>query len=163
VSGFINGSKAGRGRFYQSAVDDPSTVGVNESLTFPGMMQKMRNYITTRRNVITTQILGDESAIPATPVVTRAGGAMAFPTNDLTFSTTAYSSPSSRPFAKMKWRIAEITNPAAPGYNRWDSTVPRKYEMDPKNTWESPEITVFNNTYTFPAAAAHVGSGPGLV
>ena len=157
VSAFINTSKAGRGRFYQSAVDDPSTAGVNETLTFPGMMQKLRNYITTRRNVITAQILGDEAQVPATPVVTRAGGSAAFPTNDLTFTSTAYSSPSTRPFAKMKWRIAEITNPAAPGYNRWDRTVPRNYEADPDNTWESPELAVFNNSYTFPAAAAHVG------
>jgi len=156
VSSFINPGKAGRGRFYQSGVDDPATVGVNESLTFPGMMQKMRNYVTQRRNVITTQILGDESAIPVTPVVTRAGGATTFATNDLTFTTTAYSSPSARPFAKMKWRIAEITNPNAPGYNRWDHTTKRMYEADPKNTWESPEITAFTNAYTFPAAAAHV-------
>ena len=157
VSAFINTGKAGRGRFYQSGVDDPSTPSVNETLTFPGMMQKMRNYITTRRSVITTQILGDEAQVPVMPVVTRSGGAAAFPTNDLSFTTTAYSSPSARPFAKMKWRIAEITNPAAPGYNRWDHTLPRKYEADPDNTWESPELTVFNNSWTFPAAAAHVG------
>jgi Concanavalin A-like lectin/glucanases superfamily/Lamin Tail Domain/CotH kinase protein len=155
VSAQINASKAGRGRFYQSAVDDPSTTGTNESLTFPGMLQKMRNYVTTRRNVITNQILTDESVVPSTPVVTRAGGATTFPTNDLTFTTTAYTSPSSRPFSKMKWRIAEITNPAAPDYNRWDHSVERQYEADPKNTWESPEITTFSNTFTFPAAAAH--------
>ncbi|HWB05586.1 MAG TPA: lamin tail domain-containing protein, partial [Verrucomicrobiales bacterium] len=157
VSAQINSSKAGRGRFYQSAVDDPTTAGTNETGTFPGMLQKMRNYITTRRNVITAQILTDESAVPAKPVVTRAGGSQAFPTNDLTFNVTAFSSPSGRPFGKMKWRIAEITNPAAPGYNRWDHTVERKYEADPKNTWESPEITTFNNTFTFPASAAHSG------
>ena len=157
ASGFINGSKAGHGRFYQSAVDDPSTPG-SELVTFPGMMQQMRNYITARRNVITAQILGDESSIPVTPVVTRAGGAMAIPTNHLAFTTSTFSSPSARPFAKMKWRLAEITNPNAPGYNRWDHTTRRLYEADPKNTWESPEITAFNNTYAFPAAAAHVGS-----
>lgn len=157
ISSFINTSKAGHGRFYQSAVDDPATIGVNEALTFPGQLQLMRNYITTRRNVITAQILGDEAQVPVKPVVTRAGGAAAFPTNDLTFTASAYSSPSAKPFAKMKWRIAEITNPNAAGYNRWAHTEPRLYEADPKNTWESPEIAVFNNTFTFPAAAAHVG------
>jgi len=157
VSSFVNSGKAGRGRYYQSAVDDPATAGVNESLTFPGMMQKLRNYVTTRRNVITAQILGDEAQVPATPTVTRAGGASTFPTNDLTFTCSGYSSPSARPFAKMKWRIAEITNPAAPGYNRWSTAARRLYEIDPANTWESPEITAFNNSFTFPAAAAHVG------
>jgi hypothetical protein len=157
VSGNITSNKAGYGRFYQSAVDDPSTVGTNEAQTFPGMMQKMRNYVTTRRNVITAQILGDESQIPATPVISRAGGVNTFPSNDLVFTCSAYSSPSSRPFAKMKWRLAEITDPNAPGYNRWAHTEPRKYEADPSSSWESPEITSFNNSYTFPAAAAHVG------
>ncbi len=156
VSAFINTSKAGHGRFYQSAVDDSATTGFNETLTFPGQLQRMRNYITTRRSVITAQILGDEAQVPATPTVTRAGGATTFPTNDLTFTASAYSSPSARPFAKMKWRIAEVTNPAAPGYNRWTHTEPRKYEIDPDNTWESPEIAVFNNTYNFPASTAHV-------
>jgi hypothetical protein len=157
VSSFVNSGKAGRGRFYQSAVDDPSTAGVNEALTFPGQMQKMRNYITQRRNVITAQILGDESQIPVTPTVARAGGATAFPTNDLRFTCSPYSSPSSRPFARMKWRIAEITNPAAAGYSRWSTAAPRLYEIDPKNTWESPEFTTYDNTFTFPAATAHVG------
>jgi len=157
VSSFINGDKAGHGRFYQSAVDDPSTAGVNETLTFPGQMQQMRNYITTRRNTITAEILGDEAQVPATPTVVRAGGGTVFPTNDLTFTCSSYSSPSGRPFAKMKWRIAEITNPSAPGYNRWARTAPRQYEIDPDNTWESPEITSFDPNFTFPAASAHVG------
>ncbi len=157
VSSFINTGKAGRGRFYQRAVDDPSTAGVNESLTFPGQMQQMRNYITTRRNTITAQILTNESQIPVTPVVTRAGGATTFPTNDLTFTCSGYSSPSGRPFSRMKWRIAEVTDPSAPGYNRWSTAARRLYEIDPANTWESPEITAFNNTWTFPAATAHVG------
>lgn len=158
VSSFVNASKAGRGRYYQSAVDDPATTAVNEALTFPGMMQKMKNYILTRRNVITAEILGDESAIPLTPAVTRAGGATTFPTNDLSFTCSAYSSPSGRPFSKMKWRIAEITDPNAPTYNRWDRTTPRKYEMDPDNTWESPEITTFSSSFTFPAQTARPGS-----
>ncbi|HEX2747009.1 MAG TPA: lamin tail domain-containing protein, partial [Verrucomicrobiales bacterium] len=115
ISAQINASKAGQGRYYQSAVDDPSTPAVNEAGSFAGMLQKMRNYIATRRSVITAQILTDESAVPVKPVVTRAGGSQAFPTNDLTFNVTAFSSPSARPFAKMKWRIAEITNPNAPG------------------------------------------------
>ncbi len=157
TSNRITTGKADNGRFYQSAVDDPSTPAVNESGSFAGMLQRMRNYITTRRSVITSQILTDESAVPVKPVVTRAGGATAFPTNDLTFTASAYSSPSGRPFAKMKWRIAEITNPAAPGYNRWDRTVERKYEADPKNTWESPEIATYGASFTFPAAAAHAG------
>ena len=149
--------KGNYGRFYQSAVDDPASVGVNEALTFPGMIQKLRNYITQRRNVITAQILGDEAQIPATPTVTRAGGATVFPTNDLAFTCSSFSSPSSRPFAKMKWRIAEVTNPAAPGYNRWSTAAPRLYEIDPDNNRESPEISPFSNTFTFPASTAHAG------
>ena len=157
ASSFVNSSKAGRGRFYQSAVNDPATPDVNEILTFPGIMQKMRNYITTRRTVITNQILTDESGVPTTPVISRAGGETTIPVNDLTFTATDYNSPSSSAFTHMKWRIAAITDPKADGYNRWDKTTPRKYEIDAANTWESPELAVLSTSYTFPAATARHG------
>lgn len=156
VSGNVNSSKAGHGRFYQSAVNDPTTPQ-SEVRTFPGMMVKMRNYITTRRNVITSQLItaAEEALVPTTPTVTRSGTGP-IPTNALTFATSAFAGKNGATFAALQWRIAEITDPAAPDYQRFDRTTPRLYEVQP--TWLSPEITTFQETITLPAIGARPGA-----
>lgn len=159
ASGYVNSSKAGHGRFYQSAVDNPSTPA-SELNTFPGMIQRMRNYVNTRRTVITNQILtsAEENLVPTTPTISVTGGpATSIPTNALSFTSTAFIGKNGATFSAMKWRVAEITNPAAPGYLPYDHTNRRLYEADPANTWESPEIPTFSANYQFPSIAARVG------
>jgi hypothetical protein len=155
----VNSSKAGHGRFYQSAVDNPATPA-NEASTFPGMIQKMKNYIVTRRSVITSQVLTatEESLVPTTPVITVASGASSsVPTNALTFASSAFAGKNGAAFSAMKWRLAEVTEPGAPGYLPYDHITRRLYEAGPQNTWESPELTTFGTNYTFPPIAAKVG------
>lgn len=152
-------NKAGHGRFYQSAVDNPATPG-SEVGTFAGMIQKMKNYVVTRRSVITTNVLTstEENLVPNTPTITRAGGGSGpIPTNALTFSTSAFVGKNGATFSAMKWRIAAVTEPGVAGFQPYGRGTPRLYEADPANTFESPEITTFNATYTFPPIAARVG------
>jgi hypothetical protein len=160
ISGYVNSSKAGHGRFYQSAVDNPATPG-SEVSTFPGMIQKMRNYVATRRNVITNQVLTstEENLIPGTPVITIAGGGGGgtLATNALNFSSSAFVGKSGATFSAMKWRLAEVTNPGAAGYLPYDHTNRRLYEADPENTTESAELNAFAANYNFPPVAAKVG------
>lgn len=155
VSGFVNSGKGGHGRFYQSAVNDPATPQ-NEARTFAGMMVKMKNYITTRRNVITSQLItpAEQSRVPDRPVVSRAGDGP-IPTNALTFTTSPFSGKNDTTFAALQWRIAEVTDPAADGYDRFDRVTPRLYEV--QASWESPEIVSFEETITLPAVSARPG------
>lgn len=159
ATSYVNASKAGQGRFYQSAVDIPSTPA-SELNTFPGMMQRMKNYVVTRRNVIISQVLTatEENLVPTTPVITVAGGSSpTIPTNALNFSSSAFSGKNGATFSAMKWRVAESTEPGAAGYQPYNHTNPRYYEADPENTWESPELTAFSTNYNFPPIAAKVG------
>ena len=159
ATSYVNSGKAGQGRFYQSAVDNPATPA-NEALAFPGMIQKMKNYVATRRGVITTQLLTstEENLVPTTPVATLASGpSSSVPTNALTFTSTAFSGKNGATFSAMKWRIAAVTDPAAAGFQPYGRGTRRLYEADPANTWESPEITSFNANFTFPPTSAAVG------
>ena len=155
VSGFVNSSKSGQGRFYQSAVNNPATPE-SESGKFSGMIVKMKNYITTRRNVIAAQVLtsAEEALVPTTPVLSRSGSG-SIPTNALNFASSAFSGKSGATFAGLKWRIAEATDPAAPGYLPYNHATRRAYEME--NAWESAVITPFPDALTAPAIAARPG------
>ena len=155
VSGYVNSSKAGHGRFYQSAVNNPATPE-SELAKFTGMMVKMKNYITTRRNVITSQVLtsAEEALVPTTPVLARSGSGP-IPTNALSFTSSAFAGKNGAAFAGLKWRIAEATDPAAPGYLPYDHTARRAYEIE--NAWESAVLTPFPGTLTAPPIAARPG------
>ena len=90
-------NKAGQGRFYQKA----------PSKDFPGMVQIMRDYVTSRNREFDTYV--EDTRIPRTPVVTVTGSST-YPINALTFETTPFSSPQGRStFAAMEWRIAEVS------------------------------------------------------
>lgn len=152
----VNPSKAAYGRFYQVATDSPDGGNTNPQTpagTFPGMIQKLKNYIPLRRAKVLQRMLLDEPQIPATPVVSGSGTTV--PTNAMTFTSSAYSSPAASAFSAMKWRIAEVTDPAAPGYLPYANIGPRKYEIE--SSWESPEITTFSSSITIPPVAARPG------
>ncbi|MDI6448632.1 lamin tail domain-containing protein [Anaerobaca lacustris] len=97
VSGNVNPSKSGQGRFYQRA----------STKDFRGMVQIMKDYIVSNNRGFNTYV--PDSAIPQTPVVTATGPAD-FPANALTFRTSAFADPQGADtFAAMKWRIGEVT------------------------------------------------------
>ncbi len=144
TSGFVNPSKAGHGRFYQSA----------SPRTFSGMVTKVKNYITSRGNFIDNNILTDEASAPKTPSLTYAGTA-GFPGNGITVQSSEYVTDGrfGAPFAAMEYRLAEVTDPTSPGF---DPAIPRKYEIDAE--WESGEQTVFTASSKLPAAAIRAGN-----
>jgi hypothetical protein len=159
TSAYVNGSKAGHGRFYQSAVDDPATPA-DEAGTFPGMIRKMKDYVDTRRAVMLERLItpAEEALVPSTPVAARLEDSSdPLPANQLHFTTSAFSGQNGATFAALQWRIAEITDPNAPGFQPFDRTTPRRYEADPATSWTSPEITAFAPTYTFPAVTTRPG------
>ena len=132
--------KAGQGRFYQIAT----------TKDFPGMAAKMKAYVVSRGSFLDT--LASDTAIPNKPTLTYLGAA-GFPADDLRFRTSAFADPQGAgTFGAMEWRIAEVTNPAAPGY---DPKAPKKYEINA--AWESGELTTFDNEVQVPAYVVRAG------
>ena len=103
------GSKAGQGRFYAGGGgiyhprarrlrrDDREDEGVREHAG--------------RR----ARRPGQRHGHPAKPTLTYIGGQF-FPADDLRFRSSDFSDATGS-FAAMEWRIAEVTNPSAPGYD----------------------------------------------
>jgi hypothetical protein len=147
ASSYVLSNKAGWGRFYQAAA----------TKDFPGMAQKMRNYITfvysqprnwmgDPSNGPSLTALVADPLIPNRPTITYIGPA-GYPADRLNFRTSAFSDATGA-FAALQWRIAEITDPAAPAY---DPNAPRRYEIEA--AWESPEITTFAGDIRIPTSA----------
>ena len=86
-----------------------------------------------------------DSAIPATPTLSYTGSD-GFPVDALQFESSTFADPQgSGTFGALQWRIAEIRNPATPGYevgDRW------KYEIDAY--WESGSIATADYTLVPP-------------
>lgn len=136
VSSYINQSKAGHGRYYESA----------PGRTFSGMVAKLKAYVQTRSAWIDSSILTDNHLIPTKPVISAFSPGL--PIDDLTFETGAFQSPSGATFAAMQWRAAEISDPLSAGFN---PAEPRKYEIT--STWESGILNTYSPTITIPANA----------
>jgi hypothetical protein len=126
VSNYVNWDKAGYGRFYESA----------PGRSFGGMVAKLKSYIQTRGSWIDSNVLSDDHLVPAKPSITSFTAG--FPVDDLRFETGAFMSPAGAGFAAMEWRLAEVTDPLAAGFN---PAEPRKYEIT--STWESGEISEY--------------------
>lgn len=88
---------------------------------------------------------GDGAAIPRTPSVTSLSPA-GFPLDRLSFEASPFSDPQGdETFAAMAWRVGEVTDLWAPGY---DPAAPRVYEH--AAVWESGEIPEFQPVVTIP-------------
>jgi hypothetical protein len=124
--------------------------GTNAS-TFPGKVASTKQYVIDRCATIDASILTDSALVPQKPTVSYTG-LPSYPTNGLTFSTGAFSSPVTETFAAMQWRIAEITDASAPGF---DPNVPRKYEIN--EDWKSSEITAYASDINIPGNKIDVG------
>ena len=143
ISGYVNQSKAGQGRFYQGG----GGIVIPPPGGFMGMVQKMKNYVVTRAAYIDSSLLTDSASIPYTPTLVYTGAA-GYPLSGLTFRSSSFSSPSGSPFAAIEWRIAEVTDPASPHYN---PAAPKYYEITA--AWQSPELTTFNAYAAIPSEA----------
>ena len=153
ISGYVNGSKAGQGRFYQGgggqAIPPPGG--------FPGMVQKMKNYVVQRGGLMNSLAIDTDgtgkSYVPGKPAVISTSPAN-YPLNQLSFRSSAFakSANGTDSFAAMKWRIAEVTDPSGPYY---DPAAPKLYEINA--AWESPEITSFTADVTLPSDTLQVG------
>jgi len=132
--------KAQQGLYYRW----PYEPGVSKD--FNGCIRLMKNYVGARGNWMDS--LASDS-IPATPTLSYSGYSN-FPINRLSFRSSAYSG--ANPFAAMKWRLGEVTDTNAPGF---DPSEPRVYEITP--AWESGELTSFNSDITIPPGAVKIG------
>ena len=122
------------------------------SADFVGMVAWVKNFIISDAHGgarLATMV--SDSTIPNTPTVSYTGQA-GYPSDGLVFDTSAFSSPSSRGFAAMQWRIGEIYDPNVPGYV---TGTPNRYEIE--NLWTSAELTTFNSRVTIPPAYAQAG------
>ena len=115
------------------------------------MQNKMKAYVNSRwTNVL--EPLSRDAGIPTKPTVTYLGRA-GFPTDDLRFRSSTFADPNGNDtFGAMEWRIAEVTNPSAPGY---DPRAPKKYEINAD--WESGELTMFNGEVKVPSNVVDPG------
>jgi len=86
---------------------------------------------------------GEGSQIPHTPTLTYTGPAN-FPTNALSFQTTAFSDPQGTgTFGALEWRLADRTDPST---------------LEITASWESRELTSFASTLSIPTTAVRSGS-----
>jgi len=121
----FNSNKARTGRFYMGnggSIMPPTP-------DFEGMVQQMKNYISSRGGWIDTNLL-DDPAIPNTPVISYAG-TPGFPLDQIGFSSSAFVDGSGS-FQQIEWRVGEVTDPGAPGY---DPDEPPVYEAT--EIWEA--------------------------
>ncbi|MCU0748728.1 MAG: lamin tail domain-containing protein [Akkermansiaceae bacterium] len=89
---------------------------------------------------------------PSKPVLTATGNA-AFPVNDLTFASSAFSDPQgSGTFSAWQWRIAEISAPGIPGHV---AGSPCKYEIE--TLASSGDLTNPPSTFKIPLGVAKPG------
>ncbi|HUF61904.1 MAG TPA: CotH kinase family protein [Verrucomicrobiales bacterium] len=138
----VNPSKAGQGLFYQVA----------PTRDHAGMIDRLLDYARSRRHWMETNLLPPPSRLPNRPAVLPSGDP-GFPANSLQFTSSPFRGGSifaPQQFAAIQWRIARVTDPAAPGYTR---KGPHLYEID--ESWDSGEIPVSSTDLSvrIPAAA----------
>ncbi len=94
-----------------------------------------------------------DGGAPSKPSITYTGPD-GFPVDGLTFVASEYKSSlfSGKPFASMRWRLAEVTNPEASDYRPED---PFLWEWNA--TWESDPLTEFQESITIPAEFVRAG------
>jgi hypothetical protein len=91
-----------------------------------------------------------DAVIPDTPSVRYVGPA-GYPIDHLVFETSPYCVYIGD-FAAMQWRIAEVTDPAAPAY---DPTAPKRYEIE--ELWNSGSLTQFESQIRIPTGLLEPG------
>ena len=124
---YVDNERTAPGQFYAAA----------PTRDFPGMVQLMRDWVVSRSQWIDATLLTD-SDHPLTPTVAYSGAA-GFPVDGLRFTAGSFDDPQGADtFGAMQWRIAQVTDPVAPGFN---PAAPRLYEIDA--AYESPRLAAF--------------------
>lgn len=146
-------SKAGQGRFYRW----PTYPASAATKDFEGCLQLMKRYVGFRATNTTARaraldLLADDPAVPARPTL-AAAGPQGFPVDALRFRCSDYGG--SSPFAKMRWRIGEITQPSSARASA-EAVEPWKYEITP--VWESGDLDSFVPEVSIPAGSLRVGA-----
>ncbi|MCA9152919.1 MAG: lamin tail domain-containing protein, partial [Planctomycetales bacterium] len=149
-------SAAHKGYFYKSpAPYDGGAAGqVRRALTsadFEGMINWVKEFIVDGGfGGSQLKVLHQDSDIPATPVVTALGTTSI---TDLLFRTSEFLDPQGADtFAALEWRVAEVTDAAAPAY---DPDTPVHFEITP--TWTSGRTELFSDTMVLDPAILQVG------
>lgn len=131
---YVDPERTEAGRFYTST----------EAGSFRAMVEEMKRYAAERLQWIDTFLLTDHDH-PGTPGISYSGAA-GYPVDALRFVAGGFSDPQGAgTFGAMQWRIAEVTNAAAPAFN---PAGPRLYEADA--VWESEPIYSYTAQMTPP-------------
>ncbi len=94
----------------------------------------------------------DVNVLPTKPTISYTGTA-SFPVDSLAFTSSAFSDPQGAgTFGAIQWRVGEVTDPAAPGY---DPTAERIYEA--VAVYDSGALNTFNASHAIPATALRIG------
>lgn len=139
VSGYVNSSKAGQGRYYTFPLESANNPDLRGS--FEAGVQIMKNYVVTRSTFLNTQ--SADNTIPARPTISSPS--TKFPVNKVVLQSSAYTG--SQPFAAMRWRVGEI--------RKGTVTQAGIYEIEP--LWETTDLTTFSDTITVPTGVLRVG------
>jgi len=146
-------SKAGQGRFYRWPAYPVSAA----SRDFQGGVQLLKNYVGFRSTNSAARAqaldrLAEDPGIPNHPTLAFTGPA-SFPVNSLRFRCSPYQG--STPFAKLRWRIGEVTKPASPNASA-SATEPWSYEITP--VWQSGDLATFDPEIAIPAGSLRVAT-----
>lgn len=138
----VNTSKAGQGRYYQSALGTRS---------FQGMVAKMKNYVPYRASdpTFSLDVMSTEPGRPGTPVLTYAG-APGYPIDQLAFTVGSYVGSDAQ--SAVRWRVAEITRTNHPAF---DPSRPLPYEL--QAVAESGDLPPSTASWSPPASSLRVG------
>ncbi len=124
---------------------------ISSTRDFAGMVRVVKTWITSRGNWMSRTLLSQEDDVPRKPTITYTGPE-GYPSDELTFTCSTFSSPSRSRFAAMEWRLAEVHNPAVADY---DPARPNIYEIE--GGFKSGELAAFDGAYQFPPLAVRVG------
>jgi hypothetical protein len=148
-----------QGNFYRNPFPvSPMTYGphnysrVLASPDFAGQVAWVKNFIAAdAHGGARLAALARDATIPDTPTITYTGQA-GFPTDGLSFSTTAFHSPTNRTFAAMQWRLGEVHDPSVPNFL---AGTPWRYEAE--TVWTSGELAAFAREISIPAGGTWEG------
>ena len=122
------------------------------SADFPGQVAWVKNFIASDpHGGARLAALAADPSIPGTPALSYAG-APGFPADGLRFQTTPFSSPGTRGFAAIQWRLGEV---CYPGVSNFVAGVPWRYEI--QTVWATPELAAFSSDLTIPASYVVAG------
>lgn len=113
--------------------------------------------ITSRAAFLDSLQLGvsnsEGSVMPATPTLTYQGP-VGYPTNQLTFSQSAFSDPQGAgDFAAVQWRVAKITDPNAPAFDPLE-----KFKLEWSAEYDTGELPASSASFTVPGNVCKTGN-----